>query len=150
MRSVAGFIVMSMLLVSAAPVFASEENGEGQLVAPSKAVADAWAREARHSGSLKRPHKALNALQITYAGLQAADMWTTIAARNNGAREVNPLMDGSYAKGMAFKAAMTASTMLATRAMAKKNNKKAAIVTMILVNGVTAAVVANNVRHARR
>jgi hypothetical protein len=58
-------------------------------------------------------------------------------------------MDGSYAKGMAFKAAMSASTMLATRAMAKKN-KKAAVVTMILVNGVTAAVVANNVRNARR
>jgi glycine/D-amino acid oxidase-like deaminating enzyme len=148
MRSVTWFTVVSMLLVFAAPAFASE-NGEGQLVAPSKAVADAWAREARQSASLKRPQKALNTLQITYAGLQAADMWTTIAARNNGAREVNPLMYGSYAKGMAFKAAMSASTMLATRAMAKKN-KKAAVVTMILVNGVTAAVVANNVRNARR
>jgi hypothetical protein len=125
-------------------VFASD-NGEGQIVAPSKAVADAWAREDRATV----PSKPLTALQISFAGLQTADMWTTIAARNNGAREVNPLMDGSYTKAVAFKAAMGVSTVLATRAMAKKN-KKAAIVTMVVLNGVTAAVALQNMRHARR
>ena len=95
------------------------------------------------------PSRVLTALQISYAGLQTADMWTTIAARNNGAREANPLMDGSYTKGIAFKAAMGIGTVLATRAMGKKS-KKAAVVTMVVLNGVTAVVAANNLRHARR
>jgi hypothetical protein len=56
---------------------------------------------------------------------------------------------GCYGKTTAFKAAMGAGTMMATRAMATKN-KKAAIVTMAVLNGVTAAVVANNLKNARR
>ena len=58
-------------------------------------------------------------------------------------------MSGGYGKAAAIKAGLSAGTLLATRAMAKKN-RKAAVVSMWLINGVTAAVVANNVRNARR
>ena len=145
MRSVARIVVITLVLTPAAPVYASDK-GDSQLAAPSKAVAEAWAREAVRRTA---PSQAVTALQISYAGLQTADMWTTITARNNGAREVNPLMDGSYTKGIAFKAVMTASTILATRAIGKKN-KKAGVMTMVVLNGMTAAVVANNMRHGRR
>lgn len=144
MSSVACALVIAFVMLPTLSASASE-SGTGQLEAPSRAVAEAWAREARLGAPSSR---ALTALQISYGGLQTADMWTTIAARNNGAREVNPLMNGSYARATAFKAAMGVSTVFATRAMAKKN-KKAAIVTMVVLNGVTAAVVANNIRNAR-
>jgi hypothetical protein len=144
-RSFAGILVFSLVLAPAVPAVASEKPDTVRLVAPTKAVAEAWAKEER----ARSTSKTLTALQVTYSGLQGMDLWTTMAARRNGAREMNPLMEGSYAKGAALKAAMGAGTIMATRAMAKKS-KKAAVVTMFVLNGVTAAVVANNIRNARR
>ena len=137
-------LMASLVLVPASPALASDRVDSG-LVAPSKAVAEAWAREERKLSS----SKTLNALQASYAGLQGLDVWSTFAARTNGAREVNPVMAGSYGKSAAIKAGLSLGTIVATRAMAKKN-RKAAVVTMWVINGGTAAVVANNVRNARR
>lgn len=134
----------SLALVPASPALASDRVDDG-LAAPSKAVAEAWAREERQPSS----SKTLSALQVSYVGLQGLDVWSTFAARSRGAREVNPIMSGGYGKAAAIKAGLSAGTLLATRAMAKKN-RKAAVVSMWLINGVTAAVVANNVRNARR
>jgi hypothetical protein len=142
--SVIRTVALTLILMPPTQVFAGEKAVSHSL-APSKAVADAWAREQGTAA----PSKALTALQVSYVGLQGLDVWSTIAARNAGASEVNPLMAGGYVKGTAFKAAMGAGTMLATRAMAKKN-KKAAVVTMVVLNGVTAAVVANNLKNTRR
>jgi hypothetical protein len=74
---------------------------------------------------------------------------STMVARNRGAVEANPMMQGGLARGLAVKAAMGAVTVLAVHAMEKKN-KKAAIVTMIALNVATAAVVANNLHNAQR
>jgi hypothetical protein len=82
-------------------------------------------------------------------GLQSLDVWSTVGARHGGAREVNPVMSGGYGTAAAIKTGLTVGTLVATRAMAKKN-RKAAVITMWVINGVTAAVVANNVRNARR
>lgn len=140
--------VAALLLTPATSVFAAEhaEKAENGLIAPSKAVAEAWAKEKR---TISSSSKTLTALQVSYVALQGMDMWTTIAARNSGAREANPLMDGSYTNAMAFKAAMGVGTLAATKLMGKKN-KKAAVITMFVLNGVTAAVVANNMRNVRR
>jgi hypothetical protein len=136
-------LMVSLALVPATPVLASDRVDT--VVALSKAVAEARAREEQRVSS----SKTLTALQVSYAGFQALDMWSTFAARSNGAREVNPVMAGGYGTGAAIKAGLGAATLFATRAMAKKN-RKAAVVTMWVINGVTAAVVANNVRNARR
>jgi hypothetical protein len=122
---------------------AAEERPSGAAVAPSAAVAKAWAKE---SGGSSATFKTLLA---TYGVVQGLDMASTMKARNRGAVEANPLMQGSYAKGIAVKAAMGAVTMLAMRGLEKKN-KKAAVITMIAMNVGTAMVVANNMRIASR
>ena len=144
--SVTRIVVLTLVLIPSSRALAAEKS-EGQVIAPSRAVADAWAPRGQSTTAV--PSKTLTALQVSYVGLQGLDVWTTIAARNAGAREVNPLMAGGHGASTAFKAAMGVGTMLATRSMAKKN-KKAAIVTMAVLNGVTAAVVANNLKNARR
>lgn len=144
-RLVSPVLVAALVLTSVSPAFADDKRTPGRVIAPSKAVADAWAAE-----EAQRPmSKALRGMEGVYVGLQAADMWTTISARQRGAREVNPLMDTNYAQATAFKALMTAATVVASRKIAKKNTK-AAVVTMVLLNVVSAAVVANNIKNTRR
>jgi hypothetical protein len=140
-RSIAAALVAA-LLVSVAPV-AAEERRSTEPVAPNAVVAKAWAKEAGGSSG------AVRTLYATYGVAQGLDMFSTIVARNRGAVEANPAMQGSYAKGVAVKMATGAVTVLAVRAIEKKS-KKAAIITMIGLNVATAAVVANNMRNARR
>lgn len=149
-RSAARFALAAILIGFAGPATAEERSG--RLVAPSQAVAQAWAREAREADRAKalRPSsKTVNTLAGTYGALQALDMYSTIVARNKGAREVNPLMNTGYTQATALKAVMTATTLLGVKQLEKKN-KKAAIVTMVAMNAVSAAVVATNFRNADR
>ena len=137
-RTVAALVVMLTVTVPAAYA------GEGRTsdpVAPTAAVAAAWKQEAKPSSG------AIRALFVSYGAIQALDMASTMKARNLGALEVNPVMQGSYGKGIAVKAALGAATMLAVRSIEKKN-KKAAILTMIAANVATAAVVAHNMQVA--
>ena len=129
---------------------ASERQAAGRtLEAPSPAVAAAWATEADERQAFSRPSKSLKALYASYGVLQGLDMYSTIAARRNGAREVNPIMSGSYAQATLVKGLVSAGTMAAVKRIEKKN-KKAAAFTMVAMNVVTAAVVVNNFRNARR
>ncbi len=142
-RSIAASLVAALMLsLSTVPVAAADRPGS-EPVAPSRAVAAAWAKES------PRPSAALRTLYATYGVVQGLDMVSTIVARNRGAVEANPAMQGSYAQGIAVKAAMGAATMLAVRAIEKKN-RKAAVITMIAANVATAVVVANNVRNSQR
>lgn len=140
-RSIAA-TVLATLMLSTVPAAAAERAG-AEPVAPSSAVAAAWAKEAKGSAA------AVRSLYATYGVVQGLDMVSTVVARDRGAVEANPVMQGSYAKGIAVKAALGAVTVLAVRAIEKKN-KKAALITMIALNVATAAVVANNVRNAQR
>ena len=136
-------VVALVLLAVAAPVWAA---GPAEPVAPSAAVAAEWAKEAAQHGPSS---KALNALYGGYGVLQTLDMVSTIQARNRGAREVNPLMGGSYGEAATVKVLVAAATMAAIKQLEKKS-RKAAFVTMIALNVATAAVIVKNVQNAQK
>jgi hypothetical protein len=97
----------------------------------------------------KRP-VALSTLYGSYATLQVLDLVSTRKAIAAGAHEANPLMgNGSTARMMLVKGAGASVSMYLAERMWKKN-RVGAIVTMAVMNGVTAAVVARNARLARR
>jgi hypothetical protein len=85
----------------------------------------------------------------SHAAVQALDLYSTVLAKRNGAREMNAIMDGGTARMFGVKAATSVATYFAVRSMAKKS-RKGAIVTMLVLNGVTAAVAANNLKNARQ
>jgi hypothetical protein len=96
---------------------------------------------------------AISVLYATLGGLQALDIYSTRRALRSGAAEVNPLMKpaagaGAGAAMIAAKAVSTATSIYFTERVWKKN-RKGAVVLMAVVNGVTAAVVARNLRNAR-
>ena len=117
-----------------------------EILAPSAAVAAAWAKEAAPKGPSSG---ALNVLYGSYGALQTLDMVSTIKARQQGAREVNPIMNGSYGQATATKVLLAAATMGGVKAIEKKS-RGAALVTMIALNVATAAVVATNYRNSRQ
>ena len=98
----------------------------------------------------KRP-VALPVLYATFGALQMADAYSTRRAVSAGAVEVNPFMKsaaGSNGTMYAVKAASAVGSIyLAEKAW--KKNRKGAVILMAVVNGVTAAVVARNLRNAR-
>ena len=157
-RAAAGFVLVCLTFAVATPATATEraEATTGTTTAAMPALDGApatlanapWMRDHGMPGQA-RTGKTLNVLFASYGVLQGLDMYSTIAARNHGAREVNPLLNTGYTEAFAVKAALTAVTYVTTRAMGKKN-KKAAVVTMMILNGVTAAVVANNLKNAGR
>jgi hypothetical protein len=134
-----------LVMVSMAPhAFAAERGSE--LVAPTAAVREAWAQEARQHGPSSG---ALTAMYGVYGALQGLDMASTIKARNQGAREVNPIMAGGYGGATARKAVLAGATLAAVGIMQKKH-RKAAFVTLLALNAATAAVAASNFRNASR
>ena len=144
LRSLLTPVATLLLLSIAGPVMAGERAARP--VAPSAAVAKAWAAEAKTQGPSS---KALKMLYGSYGALQTLDMVSTVAARNRGAREVNPILDSGYAQATVTKAILAAATVAAVKLIEKKN-KKAAFVTMIALNVATAAVVVHNVQNTRR
>lgn len=139
-----GSVVAIVMLGVAVPVAADEKSADSS-VASSTEVVPMWAKD----GASKSSSTAVKTLYGSYGVLQGLDMYSTIVARQRGAVEANPLMNTGFTHGVAFKALMGATTMMTVKAIGKKN-KKAAIVTMIALNSVTAIVVANNMRNARR
>lgn len=95
--------------------------------------------------------KGLTPMYATLGVLQALDIYSTRRAIAAGSGEVNPVMrDASQSSAgmMAVKALSTAGSIyFAERAW--KKNRKGAMILMAAINGVTAAVVANNLRNAR-
>ena len=137
-RFITWFASAAFLLGVTVPVKAADTNPAP--AAPSAAVAAAWASEARTPASLK-------GLYASYAVLQGLDTYSTIRARQNGAREVNPAMNVGYAQGALVKGLMAAGTFAAVKSISRKN-RKAAVVTMVALNAVNATVVAMNFRNA--
>ena len=137
-------IIAALAIVSVStPVFAADK-AEPQ--APSAAVAKAWATEAAQKGPSSA---ALKALYGSYGALQTLDMVSTIKARQQGAREVNPMMTGSYGQASATKVLLAAATLAGVKVLEKKS-RKAAFVTMIALNVATAAIVVNNYNNAKQ
>jgi hypothetical protein len=136
------FIALVLLSV-ATPALAADKP---EVVAPSAAVAAAWAKEAEHKGPSST---ALKALYGSYGALQTLDMVSTIKARQQGAREVNPMMTGSYGQASATKVLLAAATVAGVKALEKKS-RKAAFATMLVLNAATAVIVVNNYKNARQ
>jgi hypothetical protein len=135
--------VALLVLFVTTPAFAADKADP---LAPSAAVAAAWATE----GAQKGPSSAaLKALYGSYGALQTLDMVSTIKARQQGAREVNPMMTGSYGQASATKVLLAAATLAGVKVLEKKN-RKAAFVTMIALNVATAAIVVTNYNNARQ
>jgi hypothetical protein len=95
--------------------------------------------------------RALTALYASLAGLNVLDAVTTRRAVSAGATELNPVVQEASkntAAMLAVKALGTAGSIYFTE-RAWKKNRKGAVILMAVLNGVTAAVVANNMSHAR-
>lgn len=170
-------VSVATLVLGAALPAAAQERRDHALVAPSAAVAAAWAREAQErqmpnsrsqSGRVERHtippavsadderlqvlkprSKPLTTLYASYGVLQGLDLYSTIAARQHGAREVNPVMNAGYAQASLVKGLTAAVTVAAVKNI-EKRSRKAAVITMVAVNVATAAVVAHNIRNVHR
>lgn len=127
----------------AAEAVKADAAPKGETKGPTFVRASYTPREGRPS--------MLPALYASQIALQALDAHSTYSALNKGAHEANPLMKGVVGnKGamMAVKAGVAASTIVLAERMWKRGNRTGAIATMLIVNGVTAAVVANNYKVA--
>jgi hypothetical protein len=144
-RFVSPFLIAALLLGTIVPVQAAERDAApATLSAPSAAVAAAWKAEA----DARQGFAGRRALYAAYGVLQGLDMYSTVSARRHGAREVNPVMSGGAVQGALMKTLFATGTYAAVHKLSRKN-RKAALVTMVALNAVTAAVVANNFRNAR-
>lgn len=107
---------------------------------------EAWMLDRR----VGRPG-AVKALYGTLGILQTLDIYSTRRTLGRGGSEINPLMKktaGNQAAMIAAKALSTAGAIYFSE-RAWKKNRKGAVVLMAVVNGVTAAIVARNLRNAR-
>ncbi|MEO5896195.1 MAG: DUF5658 family protein [Vicinamibacterales bacterium] len=93
----------------------------------------------------RRP-SALMPLYGTLAVLQGLDMHSTMKGIGSDGREANPFMKPFVSNGAAFLAVKTSATLgviwMSERVWRK--HRKAAVVSVFVVNAVMAAVVANN------
>jgi hypothetical protein len=98
-----------------------------------------------------RRSAALSGMYVTFAALQGLDAYSTSRAVAAGAVELNPSMRpvaGNLGAMVAVKGAATATAILFIEKI-RKRNRKGALILMATLNGVTAAVVANNLRQQR-
>ena len=145
--SIRSIVAMAMVLV-AIPAAAADNGSNGNTTDTTPAAVGAsiptWTLDQPASSS-----PTLKVLFGSYAVVQGMDVYSTIKAKQNGAREMNPMMDGGSLQMVGMKLASTAVSYAVVQKLAKKN-RKAAIVTMVVLNGLTAAVAANNMRNAGR
>lgn len=145
-NAVANTVLFPVTPIAPAPVALSAE-------------ADATSTEAGQTASISRSNfeprvkrpMVLPAMYAAQVALQALDAHSTYSALNRGGVEANPMMKGVVQnKGamMAVKAGVAASTIWIAERMWKRGNRVGAIATMLIANGVTAAVVANNYKVA--
>jgi hypothetical protein len=122
---------------------ASSFTAAGEFTVPALGAASVGLTPAQHA-SLARP-AVLPALYAALAATEAFDGYSTQRGLANGARELNPLSQGGHAGFWTMKAIGTAVPIVLAERM-WKTNKVAAIATMVVANGVMAAVAANNAR----
>ena len=143
------------LMLTAAPVFAADENGATTLAPTVAAVASSLVQRPDLAANInlaqqfKAPHRPL-LLPTLYAGtafLQGYDAYSTLTALKSGATEANPMMKGITKSPIAFvalKASMTAFSIMGAERMWKNDHRVAAVVMMVASNGMMAAVAAHN------
>ena len=91
----------------------------------------------------------LRVLQVSFVGLQAADLHSTFRAMDNGTGvEANPLMANRGA-AIVLKAATSVAVVAATHEWAKKHPIQARIALAVL-DGAYTSIVVNNYRIGKR
>jgi len=142
---------LCLLVVTFVPALASDEKpgpiaaAAARAITPADAQMPSWAAERTE----KRPI-ALSAMYGTYGALQVMDVVSTRRAIAAGATEQNPLVGrGDTGRLIAVKAAAGVSTIFFAERMWKRN-KVGAVIVMAALNGASAAIVARNLRNARR
>ena len=91
----------------------------------------------------------LRVLQVSFVGLQVADLHSTFRAVDNGtSAEANPLMT-NRASAVVLKAGVSVAVLAATQKWAKKH-PRAAQITLAALDGAYAAIVVNNYRIGSR
>lgn len=148
-------VVMTAMLATPATALAQDHAAApaatrisfaDQLGAASVKAIDARDFEKRFATQGRSP--VLVSLYATLAGLQVLDVVSTRGALARGGVELNPLMKdavGSNTLSVGIKSATTLATILAIDRISKRN-RKAGIVAAVIANGVTAAIVAHNMR----
>ena len=103
-----------------------------------------------------RPHARGSFLAVLYGslvGLEAIDGYSTLRGVANGAAEANPLMRGAVRNPAAFwivKGGVAAVSIAVSERMWRQHHRGRAVATMLITNGVMAAVAARNVAVLRR
>jgi hypothetical protein len=125
------------------------QNPSDSLLTRAVAAAETVDAEAQPLAAPQRPAP-LVGLYVSLAALQALDITSTRRAIHAGAAEANPMMAPFASSTLALailKAGATGATIVASERLWKKN-RKAALLTMIVLNGAYSAVVARNYRIA--
>jgi len=90
---------------------------------------------------------ALPVLYVTFGLLQIFDGFSTLAAVNHGAVELNPVvtgLSGNPAAIWAVKGGVTVLAIATAEGLWRQHRRREAIATMLVANGVMAAVAARN------
>jgi hypothetical protein len=91
--------------------------------------------------------RVLPALYVGMSALQIYDGYSTLRGVRGGAPETNPLVGGLAARPVAFwsvKAVTTAASIYLAEQLWRQHHRTQAVVTMVIANGVMAAVAARN------
>ena len=157
-RTSAAAVLLSLTL-SVLPAAAADDQNSGNAPSATTAPATAdnllWGENLTWGASrITRPSRptALPALYVSYAALQAFDVYSTKQALARGAREANPLMQGvvgNTGAWVAMKAGVGVATIMAAERL-WKTNKTAAIAVMVASTSVSAIVAARNARTLRQ
>jgi hypothetical protein len=138
---------LSLMMLAATPALAADGPSDKPVIVVEVRT-EAAARDdsdAATPQATKRP-AALPLLFGSLTALQAFDAYSTIAGLRGGAREANPMMQTITRSPATFwtMKVMTTALPMAIAEHQWKRSKTAAIVTMVLANGVAAAVAAHN------
>jgi len=119
----------------------AEEDPENRVETSSNNILDLPKQASRQSDWL------YNAMAVNYVVLNTLDLFTTYKSLEKGAVEVNPIARTFVDRkpmAIAFKAGLTGGVLFALGKM-KQQDKKAAYITLGLLNVVYGLVVANNI-----
>lgn len=155
-------LTFGLVIGSAAAGFAADGGAEQAALTTSAAAAvpgmaadvDWSLAPVRMSAVRTQRGALLPSLYVTLATLNAFDAITTTEALAAGTgTEANPLMRGAAGHSAALwavKGGATAASILLAERMWHNHNRVAAVATMVISNGLMAAVAANNARVAAR
>lgn len=109
------------------------------------------AAQGREPASGERPALLLP-LYVTFAGLQALDVHSTLNATATGARETNPVVRGALSSPaglVLLKAGSGAAVVLLSEKLWRRN-RAAALVTMVALNSAYITIAAHNYKQVTK